>query len=330
MYDFVIRLDANKKVGAGHLVRSLSLVEYLLSEGQLIAFVGDIEQDIFKAIVKRHIHFFQSSERPECRCLIVDHYSPLPKLLDGWPISLPVVLFEDLPERASERPVMVINALGNLLQLKARFPNANIVCGLNFQLYRTAVRNLHARQHSTQLRHRVADQAIRILVSFGGSDQSLLIIRVLETIQAFGLSKVAIDVVGECNIPQALATNVTYHGAFVDDFLIRACQSDIVVCGAGQTLLEMLYLKCFVLGVVVAENQLRCAELVNTMGCPVVKDLANLERALEEVLSKYFRLDNRSGDSLAQQNRVTRQTHAQGEIGSDAELLVKQILACKI
>jgi len=329
MYDFVFILDANQRVGAGHLVRALALVEYFVSGGQEIAFVGDIDAQMFNTIVKQNIRLYGSSARPECRCLIVDHYAPLEEVLDAWPISLPVILFEDLSSRESERPVMVVNALGNNEELKASFPNAEIACGLNFQLYRQAVRSLCPLQKGLPKRQNVADSKVRILINFGGSDQSVLIKQVLAVIHRYILPKTTIDVVGECNLPQELASNVKYHGPFIDDFLSRARASDIVICGAGQTLLEMLYLECFTIGLVIAENQLRCAQIVGSLGYPVVTDLSALESSLMSIFDSTFHSGNVNEGQFNKPTVLDRQVCAESKIGSGAELLVRKILACK-
>jgi len=330
MLDFVIVLDANERVGFGHLFRSLALIEYLREKNQTVALLGDIDSTWCSKLVAENVQLYTKSERPACRCLVVDSYEPLDKLFISWPKDLPVVLYEDTDLRRSDRPCLVVNALGHTPTIESHFPYAQVVCGLEYQLFRQSIRKVHSGQIFRTRRQGGGDSSRRILLSLGGSDQTALTHRILKVLVAHVPETIIIDVVGAFHTQKAgLPENIVFHGEYVENFTEMAIESDLVICGAGQTLLEMHFLSCRVIGIVLAENQLKCAKMIQATGHQVITQLNELEAELTQCIrveslleEKIQLLDEKLEFSTANTRRGSR-------VGTQPERLIEMILACK-
>ncbi len=280
-FDFVFRLDANSRTGAGHLMRCLAVIERLYKKGWRLAIVGEIEARFLNILQPFNIPLFPRSVAPNTRCIIVDHYDDLACLLAGWGDQVSVILFEDLNKRSSLQPRLVINALGELADLKQRYPQAEVIAGVEYLLFRQQVEEVRLRQRGP------GDGSI--VVSLGGSGQPVILDKILRLLTAVVPTTVNIHLYGsmpnEADRQRKHATNIRYHQGFSSDFIASAAQASIVISAAGQSLLEMVYCGIPVIGIVIAENQKRCAQVLMEYGVPVIQHLAELDSELPQQLS---------------------------------------------
>ena len=258
MVDLVFRLDANNSVGAGHLKRSLALIEPLMERGVNIAVQGFISESFRSELDLLGIPLTQGSRIQDCKCLVIDHYGDLDNILLLVPATTKVVLFEDVQQRSSDRVDMVIDAFGLRDLYLPKFPNAKIFCGLQYQVFRSAI-EVHKRDSFA-----AGDECV---VTLGASSQHHLLTRILDVLQSVD-SCLKVLVVSDDDIQVGSDTKVI---PFSNDFLTRVMRAKFVVCAAGQTLLELVYCGVPVIGIEIAENQHNCAETLRSHGVSVLE-----------------------------------------------------------
>lgn len=268
--DVVFRLDANKQVGAGHFMRAMALIERLVEAGYQLAIVGDIDSYYAELAQALSVGVFDSNQRISCKALIIDHYAPLDNLLLGWDKHIAVIVFEDLTSRYSERPVTVINAMGDSKVLSACYPNANILTGLQYLLFR--------RQVEFITRANISHGDVNIVISLGGSEQSLLLKQIVNLIK--NSIQLPLNISVFSNSAWVNNEGVCVYPIPSSEFVAKLSQADCIISAAGQTFLELVYRQLSVIGIAIADNQLLCAKQLEACGIPVIIDISKLEKDL--------------------------------------------------
>jgi spore coat polysaccharide biosynthesis predicted glycosyltransferase SpsG len=285
MYDFIFRFDANDKVGAGHFQRSFALIEKLVEKKHSIACVGDIGA-IFQTSLRLHgVKKFKVAEDISCHCLVIDHYGVIEELIDGGLQFSTLILFEDMDERTHSLPVLVVNALGDKNCLHKRFPYSEIIAGLDYFLFRQDVETLKKIVDKESIK---PTKISSILISLGGTDQGAVIKCICSVL--VHIVDPSVNIVVLSPSPVSLPSCIKVIVGYDPEFLQKAINFDLVICGAGQTLLELIYLKQNPIGIVLAENQKRCGELLLSYDAKVIFP----EDDLEERLIAYLGLANSS------------------------------------
>lgn len=327
MFDFVFRLDANKVTGGGHLQRALGLIQPLKSLGYQIACTGDITQDYQAILAQQDIKLFPLSAPIETRCLVFDIYGDFDDYIASATELPKLVVFEDLDERQHSQMDLVINAFGDREDLQSRYPSAEVLCGLEYLLFREQVHLLkqHVRDSGKKL------SPASILVSLGGADQRHILQPLLKILDKLLILDVQLNVISPnyLDVPK----RCSLHIGLVADFLERAAASHLVICGLGQTFLEMQYLGQASIGLLLVENQQTCAQILAKQGLKVIQDLANLEARLIEYLQTDFPgllsaqhinfKDNRNLTPLWQDHV---DTHIQSLLGANKQHLINKMV----
>ena len=285
MYDFIFRFDANDSVGAGHFQRAFALIEKLIDKKHRIACVGDISFMFQASLNIQRIKTFKVGEAISCHCLVIDHYGEVEELLDGDLHFSKLILFEDMDERSHSLPVLVVNALGDKNCLDKRFPNSEIITGLDYFLFRKDVEKLK----------KIVDKKVinpqkisSILISLGGTDQRSVLKRICSVL--VNMVDPSVNIVVLSSLPVSLPSGIDVIVGYDPEFLQKALNFDLVICGAGQTLLELIYLKQSPIGIVLADNQKPCGELLHSYDAKVIFP----EDDLKESLMRYLNLANSS------------------------------------
>jgi hypothetical protein len=109
-----------------------------------------------------------------------------------------------------------------------------------------------------------------VIVSLGWSDQSETLTALIQSVVQIFSKDVDVKVFG--SLPEGInfSDNVSCSRVISEEFLKIACEASLVICGAGQTLMEMVHIGLPVIGVVIADNQKRCGELLKSHGVPII------------------------------------------------------------
>ena len=292
MLDFVFRLDANSQVGAGHFTRCLAVIEALLRRGFSVCVVGDIDPSYRERLADTCV-VIRGTQIPDCRCIVIDWYGELPSIFNNLVPKVNVVLFEDLDTRSStygiDADMLVINAFANQQLVSKNFPGSKVITGLESLLFREEIRDLKEAVSVKALRplHVNADLAKNksILLTLGAAQTAAQVKSVLTKIEQAVDDTTKIIVTG--NYSKLSTRAETYLlNSLQQDFISCVESAWFVVCGAGQTLIEMTYCGIPTLGLVLANNQINCAKQLETLGVPIVFNLETLSDELQVFIKK--------------------------------------------
>lgn len=301
MYDFIFRLDATESTGAGHFQRVFALIQRLASHSYKMACVGDISPIFNRLLLSYEVPVYPVGKSKTCRCLVLDHYADFELLFSQGLQFSKLMVIEDLDQRASSGPDLVLNALGDQSSLQARYPSAKVLTGIEYLVFRQAL---------SQLKRQVCSEnktlsTQKILVSLGGTDQSKLIIRICAVLKAIQESRrqqlgKGLDVTVLSAVAVQVPETIQFKLGFDPDFLNTASSYDLVICGAGQTFLELSYLGLDPIGLVLAENQQACAELLSNFGAMTLSAHADFETELLELIQARLNTGMRRAPALTE------------------------------
>ncbi|PID42429.1 MAG: hypothetical protein CSB48_10195 [Proteobacteria bacterium] len=343
MFDFLFRVDADSATGAGHLMRCVALVEGLRRRGFQIGVVGSVTDRVSRAALSVDVPVLSLADHPACNCLIIDSYLPIDTLLAPWPASLPVVLVDDEANRTSDRRMLVVSPMGNPSALAKCFPRSEVITGVESLFVREEVRQARRTRSAGYDRGNEDDytgyrSAPKVFVTLGVSEQSPVLERITHALVELLDRAVELIVYSSASSLRLQADNLSVINQFSDRFIkVMAGQADLVVCGAGQTLIEMSYIGVPVIGVVIAPNQRDCGRLLSGLGIPVLNDLNAVENDLLFYIGQIYPqfLNNRlrpagselTGSSLSAREKGKEQGRQQGrqKIAQNQDQLIDRI-----
>jgi len=291
--DVIIRVDASRRIGAGHVMRCLALADALRVGGARSCFVSRHLPDSLAGVITAHGHQLvrigmaaadevsrsqgQYSEwlgvgqeedardtaavlaRQNCDWLVVDHYA-----LDcAWERKLRVsaqriLAIDDLADRNHDCDVLVDqNFYENADQRYiGKVPDGcQTLLGPQYALLREEFG--HARQHARPREGRVR----RILVFLGGADAGNHTSVAIEALEQLDLGQVAVDVVIGADHPQRATLEASCKE---NDFTLHVQTSrmgelmmaaDLAIGAGGTASWERCCLGLPTLAICAAENQ---------------------------------------------------------------------------
>lgn len=270
----VFRVDASSTIGTGHIMRCLTLANFLKENGARVTFVcaelegnmidyvksfgfevivisGEIEQDAMRTAI--------AMKDKEFDLLVVDHY------------QIDIYWEKTVKEELPSVKLMVIDDLAN------RRHHCDLLLDQNYQEnYESRYDNLVSQRCKKLLgpqylllrpefyketRGRKTLQVINILVFYGGSDPTGETVKALYAIDSLILEHIQVNVVVGLSNPQKdLIKNICivkgYHYYEQIDYLADLMrESDLSLGAGGVTMWERCYLGLPSIVTIVAENQ---------------------------------------------------------------------------
>lgn len=286
----VIRTDSSRHIGSGHIMRCLTLAEFLRRIGAEVSFIcrdlpGNVaclaeqsgfpvhwlnltDHDNWEGDAFATATVVGQGQLPEW--LIVDHYG-----LDArWerilrPFVQRVMVIDDLANR--EHVCNILLDANFYLQLEARYekivpPDTRLLLGPKFSLLRS--------EFSQVKRKGQCDGSIkRILAFFGGSDPSNETEKLLAALQYLPERSFGLDVVVGAGNPLryeierqcALLENVRFF-CQLNTIAALMVQADLAIGAGGTTLWERCYLGLPSIVIAVADNQVETAQALASVG----------------------------------------------------------------
>jgi UDP-2,4-diacetamido-2,4,6-trideoxy-beta-L-altropyranose hydrolase len=291
MMKVLVRCDASAVIGSGHVMRCLTLADFLSSRGARISFVcrelpGDLthliegkgypvhritlktpgwEEDAEKSAV------FATEAGMGFEWLIVDHYR-----LDARyerrmrRLGVKILAIDDLADRPHDCDLLLDQNLHKNMELRYQglLPAHCLpLLGPQYALLRPEF--FEAR---LKLRPRRGELK-RILVSFGGADPTNETAKVMAALELLETGSPALDVVvGSANLDAASVQAAcaarkewSFHNQ-VDNMAELMSRADLALGGGGGTTWERCFLGLPSLTVVVADNQREPTEAVAEKG----------------------------------------------------------------
>jgi UDP-2,4-diacetamido-2,4,6-trideoxy-beta-L-altropyranose hydrolase len=284
----LVRCDASTEIGSGHVIRCLTLADALADKGARVSFVCRRLPGELSLLIERRgysvrlieAHCWQDDAEMTGQSaavpggvdwLIVDHYGLDARFEQRLrSLAARVLVIDDLADRPHDCELLLDqNLCGNLQERYHGLVPATCktLLGPRFALlrpeFRRARRTLRARRGELQ----------RLLISFGGSDQSNETAKALAAWDLLADPGLLLDVVVGASNPHAAAVQAAcaarpgchFHNQ-VDNMAELMSRADLAIGSGGSTTWERCYLGLPSLTVVVAPNQLELTEAVAATG----------------------------------------------------------------
>lgn len=279
----IVRCDASWQIGAGHVMRCMTLATALKATGakafffsrnapgNLFQLIEKVGFPLYKLPEMGSIPVTESQDADQCLqllrdCetevdwLLVDHYG----LGRDWERSMrhaakKILVLDDLADRMHDCDVLVDDNLTH--NMETRY----LELVPQHTLLLTGPKYAMLREEFKRLRHRTVvprEQVTRILVSFGGSDFTNETEKVLEALQSLKRPDICMDVIVGSNNPRKdkienmcrAMNHVTYY-CQVDYIAELMAEADLAIGAAGATTWERCCLGLPSIVTIVASNQ---------------------------------------------------------------------------
>ncbi|MCP4933879.1 MAG: UDP-2,4-diacetamido-2,4,6-trideoxy-beta-L-altropyranose hydrolase [bacterium] len=290
----VFRADASMQIGGGHIMRCLTLANFLADHGWTCCFaVGPDTLQTMPTLSTSNHDIYQlqdcsadhaeeeaasiGAKYPDIDLLVVDHYQRDAIFETAMrPYSRKILVIDDIPKRLHDCDVLLDQTFG---RQPADYegitpPSACFLMGTDYALLRPEFKALRAKALE---RRQVSKEIKRLLVSLGASDPHKVTNMCLEAVKQTGMN-VEIDVVvgngdpdamGLTVLAEQMTQTVIFHGFEADmaDLMVNA---DLAIGAAGSTSWERCCLGLPTLMIVTADNQLTIANQLGQAGAAIV------------------------------------------------------------
>jgi UDP-2,4-diacetamido-2,4,6-trideoxy-beta-L-altropyranose hydrolase len=300
MKKVVFRVDASKKIGAGHLMRCIALAsEIMQTKVEIFFLTRNIPKSYLNLLIAMGITCLELCSRSdgvsddqwlavsqdedanecmsildrlECDLLVVDHYG-----LDRcWeqrmrPFTKKILVIDDLADRLHACDFLLDQ--NYYIDMSKRYVDkvpaeCTLLLGPEFALLKREFRVMH--------KNILPRRSIKtILVSLGGVDANNFTATTILAIAKFGIDKFAVDVVigTEHPIPELIVSmcekykfNIHIQTEEMAQLMARA---DLAIGASGTTTWERCCLGLPSIVVALAENQVKIARDIHTYGAAI-------------------------------------------------------------
>ncbi len=294
----IFRADASSRIGGGHVMRCLTLAEYMAADGWAVGFACVSESraiaphlnDIAELLEGRDLQSLDAEALARrwpsgCDILVVDHYSldaRFESSCRGW--AKAVVVIDDLADRPHDCDLLLDSTLGRSAADYTRLVPAGalVLVGPDYALLRA---EFAATREWSFARRASVDKVERILVSFGLTDIGGVTARVVRPLLDFD-STFRIDVVLGPVTPsrselEDLAARHPHLRLHVDppDMARLMAEADLAVGAGGTTSWERCCLGLPTVLLILAENQQLVANRLEQAGAVVTARMSELGAA---------------------------------------------------
>ncbi len=283
----LVRADAGRATGTGHVMRCLALAEGWLDRGGAVVFIGETGSRSLAARLRSNgiepIDLGSepgSDEDAHHTCKVAGSSGARWVVLDGYMFSsryqalvqregFKVLVVDDNGDAGPYHAELILNQnIHAHASLYERSPSTRLLLGPRYALLRREFR------HWRHWRRTVPADIRSLLVTLGGSDPANLTARVVGALRPIGERGSQIKVVlGPANPHASLLRREL--ASFRNLYLLHAppdmpslmAEADIAVSAAGSTCWELAFMGLPSILLAVAENQRTLAGLLARLGC---------------------------------------------------------------
>jgi UDP-2,4-diacetamido-2,4,6-trideoxy-beta-L-altropyranose hydrolase len=258
--NIAIIADASTQIGTGHIMRMLSLCDYLKQYAKICFFSRVLEGNLGKFVLSSgYGQVYTTSLLPDLNgydVVIVDHYEVTFGMQQKLRAVLPVVVVDDLFTSISADLVLNHNIYANDSAYQNLVDPETILCtGAQYALINRKF-----------LEHNIENKA-HILVSLGGSDSDNITQKVVELLIKGQRKEPIVVVVGASNPHyinlKAIENNQITIVRSVDNMSTLMAQAYFAITAGGTTTLETLAVSIPSIVIEVADNQAKIVEHLN-------------------------------------------------------------------
>lgn len=310
-----IRCDASPELGAGHVVRCLSLANALKQHGWNCHFISsagsaDMVPDL-KAfeVIEDVEHIPENTD-----LLIVDHYqlhADYESAARPW--AKKILVIDDLANRPHDCDILLDQTMGRDTEdYKNLVPeNCKIVCGSEFTLLRPQFLNAIAQ---AKVKREMVSSVENILVSFGATNPEGIIEKTLNALSVFNARSLSINVIMSSNadgcadvatLCQKITADTPHQVMLetdVKDMASFMLKADIAIGGGGTTSWERACLGLPTILIEVSEDQRLVSENMHKLGA--VDRIGDLATIQGQDIDNAFENMRDNGDLLRKMSEV--------------------------
>lgn len=307
----VFRTDASTIIGSGHTMRCLTLARTLRERGCQVLFVCRLHEGHLADRIEQDGHTVLNlpdgptdpaiDARDTLAALTRVRFSPDWVVVDHYGLGIEwervvrttgsrLLVIDDCANQAHDCDVLLDQNLvaGYPTRYDSLLPSGTrVLLGPRYAL-------LQPRYHSLRRQGRSRSPIRRLLIYFGGADQTGLTELTLRAFLALGRSDLEVDVVVTPSDPRRAAILALAHGqasVFVHGMVPSLAdlmeQADLAVGAAGSTSWERLCLSLPALVVTLADNQRPIAAELDRQGC--VRWLGDASSMNEAIMTEALR-----------------------------------------
>lgn len=286
----VIRADAGARMGAGHVMRCLSLAQEWLAQGGQVTFLTDAGHAALRqrlmdegcqvvTIERRHPHpsdWLATKEtlveRPDAAVVLDGYHFDAGYQRRVMQSGHRLLVIDDMAHLEHYPADLVLNQSMHADRLHYSCePTTRLLLGTKYALLRNEFLTWR------DWRRETPDVARKVLVTLGGGDQDNVTLKVIAAVRQLNNPDLEVVVVaGACN-PHRASLQAAAQGAVAPirvvynatDMARLMAWADLAVAAAGSSCWELCYLGVPALLVVLAENQRPVAEAVAAAGAMI-------------------------------------------------------------
>ncbi|SHI41591.1 UDP-2,4-diacetamido-2,4,6-trideoxy-beta-L-altropyranose hydrolase [Clostridium cavendishii DSM 21758] len=275
--DILIRADGGEGIGMGHIMRTLCLAK-ALAESFNVSYVcnKDEKYDAGKnKVISEGFNVYEIDNLKEeeellnldAKLLIVDKYNVNNEYFKRLKEKFILVYFDDNNELAYYDVDIIINQNphGQVLKYNAK-NNTKLLIGGDY----TLLREDFLKSSPINIENNIKD----ILITVGGSDDNNLTAQIIKQLKDRNFNLHIVIGPGfkhKDNLKLTSSNNIYFYENANMCELMKKC--DIAISSCGSTLYELSYLGVPTIGVVVADNQIRCGKYMNEREVIILKDI---------------------------------------------------------
>jgi UDP-2,4-diacetamido-2,4,6-trideoxy-beta-L-altropyranose hydrolase len=269
----VVRTVCSGQTGYGHLTRCLSLAEALHTKCAKTVFLLDkadhiikkkvagIGADLLESSSSRDdlLFLLQYIKDNGAAAVVLDGYLFDQQYLDGLSRELCCLFIDDLKALQPKSALILSQSPGANESDYELSQGSKLLLGLEYALIASSLLRYRLNNCRT-----IKERAVRLLISFGGSDPNRLCAKALRGL-ASSKYKYEIKVVAGGGIPSSLAAakeaaEKSHHNVevleWVDDMPALMAWADMALCGSGVTSYEMCCLGLPMVVITPVDNQI--------------------------------------------------------------------------
>lgn len=282
----IFRVDGGEGIGLGHIMRTLVLAKQLknqhdvkyvcLNVTEYIKGIEKIKNENIEVITICKENELEEIKWNDADVIVIDKYNIDIKYLLQLKSNFKVVCFDDNATLQYYPVDMIINQ--NVYGKEVKYDclkNTKLLLGSNYTMLREEFRN----NMPIKIKESIKD----LFITVGGSDDFNITEKIINQLKDLSFNLHII--VGSAfkfkkTLQEYKSSSILLYENINMSEIMKKC--DVAISTCGSTIYELSFLGVPTLGIIIADNQIRCGEHMNKIGAIKLSELENLK---EDILN---------------------------------------------
>lgn len=307
--NFLLRTDANKEIGSGHLMRCLALGQLLQDVGHKVHFVTKTTNEyLLKRLKDEKFDVYGIDENIKLpddvkitvnigrsissKWIITDGYeftTEYQKIIKDAGFKL--MCIDDISAFHFVSDIVLNQNLNseNIFKYSCE-PYTKLLLGIKFVLLRREYRDI------MDFDRKIVDECKNVLVTFGGGDTENFIIKIIKSLNFINVLSLNVRIlIGSNNLDSDRVNDLINKSTHKIELLktqenliplIQWC--DVAISAAGSTVWELVFLKTPIILIPIADNQIPISEELKKREAVIVLGKEDDISVYSEVIKKFL------------------------------------------